>query len=99
MVAGLAAAAVVGPIFGPKSQTVTVVTLSYNALAGSDVSDPITYGVVDIVTLDAANSGGPLVNVGVQVTISFGDSCTVLQGKIADSAGVMGKISFAQSVS
>jgi len=97
MVAGLAAAAVVGPIFGPKSQTVTIVTLSYNALAGSDVSDPITSGVVDIVTLDAANSGAPLANVGVQVTISFGDTCTALQSKIADLSGTLGKISFAQS--
>src|SRR2546428_12294632 len=95
MVAGLAAAAVVGPIFGPKSQTVTVVTLSYNALAGSDVSDPITYGVVDIVTLDAANSGGPIANAAVQVTISFGDTCTALLGKISDSSGVIGKISVA----
>src|SRR2546426_6330043 len=99
MVAGFAAAAVVGPIFGPKSQTVTVVTLSYNALAGSDVSDPITYGVVDIVTLDASNSGGPVANAGVQVTISFGDTCTALQGKIADASGTLGKISVALSVS
>src|SRR5438093_2080371 len=99
MVVGLAAAAVVGPIFGPKSQTVTVVTLSYNALAGSDVSDPITYGVVDIVTLDASNSGGSIANAGVQVTISFGDTCTALQGKIADSAGTMGKLSVAISSS
>ena len=99
MVAGFAAAAVVGPIFGPKSQTVTVVTLSYNALAGSDVSDPITYGVVDIVTLDASNSGGVIANAAVQVTISFGDTCTALLGKIADSAGTMGKLSVAISSS
>ena len=97
VVAGFAAAQVIGPLFGPKSQTVTVVTLSYNALAGSDVSDPITYGVVDIVTLDASNSGAPVANAGVQVTISFGDTCTALQGKLADMNGVLGKLSIATS--
>src|SRR2546429_7839762 len=78
MVAGFAAAAVVGPIFVPKSQTVTVVTRCYNALACSDVSDTIKYGVGDIVTLDASNSGRVISNAAVHVTISFGDTCTAL---------------------
>src|SRR5207245_8984256 len=57
------------------------------------------YGVVDIVTLDASNSGGVIANAAVQVTISFGDTCTALLGKIADSAGTMGKLSVAISSS
>src|SRR5436309_1217173 len=67
IVSGFVAAQVLGPILGPKTQTVSVVNLTVNGLAGSDVLDPISYGTIDIVTLDASNSGAPVTNAGVQV--------------------------------
>src|SRR2546422_4524515 len=87
VISGLAAAAgLLGPVFGPKTSQVQVVTLSYNAAAGSDVAPSIVFDTLDLVTLDAANSGSTTISgVFVVVTIAFGESCTSLQTKIADS--------------
>ena len=96
LVSGLAAAAgLLGPVFGPKTSQVQIVTLSYNAAAGSDVAPAIVFDTVDLIALDAANSGSTTISgVFVVVTIAFGDSCTALQTKIADSTGALGKIEF-----
>ena len=54
MAMGLAAAVVLGPVLGPKSQTVQMVTLTEHA--GNAVPLTVTYGVVNTVILDASSS-------------------------------------------
>src|SRR5947208_11291307 len=74
LVSGGVLAQVIGPSLS-KTQNVQVVTLSVNALAGSDVLTPIIYGTVDTVALDAANSGSTsIAGFYVSVSIAFGDS-------------------------
>ena len=56
-------------------------------------------GTVDIVTLDAANSGSTsIAGFYVSVSIAFGDSCTTLQSKLQDSSGTPGHIEIALSL-
>ena len=94
---GVVAAQVIGPSLS-RTQNVQVVTLAVNGLAGSDVLTPIIYGTVDIVTLDAANSGSTsIAGFYVSVSIAFGDSCTTLQSKLQDSSGTPGHIEIALS--
>src|SRR2546427_8894398 len=63
LVSGIVAAAtLLGPVLGPTSQTVSIVTLSYGTGPGDGVLTPIQYAVVDTVNVDATNSGGAVTN-------------------------------------
>src|SRR2546426_469428 len=85
----VAAATLLGPVLGPTSQTVQVVTLSYGTGAGDGVMSPIQYAVVDTINVDAVNSGGVITNAYAVVSIAYTGGCAALStaGAIADSNG------------
>src|SRR3989441_2324817 len=85
----VAAATLLGPVLGPTSQTVQVVTLSYGTGAGDGVMSPIQYAVVDTINVDASNSGGAVTNAYAIISIAYTGGCAALStaGAIADSNG------------
>ena len=90
LVSGIVAAAtLLGPVLGPTSQTVSIVTLSYGTGPGDGVLTPIQYAVVDTINVDASNSGGAVTNAYAIISIAYTGGCAALStaGAIADSNG------------